>query len=221
MTAIRFVYDAEKDAENFIKGASSVNNKKPTKLQELYMEKHGADFNPSKVLAFLEERNVAEGFDFAEIAKTMERNWGGIGKKFMSRVESIFKVTLPQPVVTAYLSTNSRCTYNIPGGYFFVYVGAESPNSYLMHELLHFYTWYAIHPIYEERGLSEGDYNDMKESLTQLLNEEFADLMDGSEDLGYPQHKALRQRIRAVWPDKKDVRALVETLLKVCKDLTN
>lgn len=80
-----------------------------------------------------------------------------------------------------------------------------------MHELFHFYTWQAFHKTLK-KGFSEERYNDIKESLTELFNLEFADLMGGAKDKGYAQHKAMRDKIRAIWTKNKNIKNLVRQL---------
>ena len=78
-----------------------------------------------------------------------------------------------------------------------------------MHELLHFYTWYAFHDELMGHGVDEKRYNDIKESLTELLNLEFPDLMAGILDKGYPQHAKTRQKVRELWIATKDLHRTV------------
>ena len=82
-----------------------------------------------------------------------------------------------------------------------------------MHELLHFYTWHAFGKKLIDEGLSRLVYNDIKESLTELLNVEFKDLLDGAVDKGYPQHQEIRAKIRNLWETEKDINKLVLNLL--------
>jgi hypothetical protein len=63
-----------------------------------------------------------------------------------------------------------------------------------MHELLHFYTWHTFGKKLLDQGLLKLVYNNIKESLTEILNLEFSDLMGGKLDSGYPQHQAMRQK---------------------------
>jgi hypothetical protein len=82
-----------------------------------------------------------------------------------------------------------------------------------MHELLHFYTWQVFFEELKRKGLSGLRYNDIKESLTELLNLEFSDLMGGGVDKGYGQHQEMRKKIRDLWPKNKDIKALVNNLV--------
>ena len=74
-----------------------------------------------------------------------------------------------------------------------------------MHELWHFYTWYGL-GVGQEEKLGKQKYNDLKESLTVLLNKECADLFPiDFTDKGYPQHKELREKILKFWSNDKNV----------------
>ncbi len=74
-----------------------------------------------------------------------------------------------------------------------------------MHEYWHLYTWYKFGVIWEEK-LGKQKYNDIKESLTVLLNIECKDLFpENKKDIGYPQHQELREKIIKIWNETKDI----------------
>ncbi len=203
-----FTYNLEKDAENFLKSLNSQNNKKRTKFQEEYIAVCSEDFDEQKVREFIQRYLKENTIDTAEKLREIENNWKLIEDEFIKRCEKIFSFTCPD-LITVYLTTNNRCTYNIPENYFFVYLNSKSTNAILMHELFHFYTWHAIGKQLVDNGLSKENYNDIKESLTELLNIEFADLMDGIVDEGYPQHQELRARIRESWNEYRDLQKVI------------
>ena len=83
----------------------------------------------------------------------------------------------------------------------------------VMHELWHFYTWYALGVDQEER-LGKQKYNDLKEALTVLINIECKDLLKkGVEDKGYPQHQGIRQKILKYWETDRNLKNLWEYLV--------
>src|SRR6266481_5838761 len=177
---IAFSYDIDKDAQNFIKSARSINNIKPTKLQELYIIEQGENFDLIKVNAFIEKYVGENKIDLVLTASEIDKNWQRIEQEFVRRTENIFG---PYPTdIHAYLSINSRCTYDINQNYFFVFIAGKNTNAIIMHELLHFYTWHRLHSVLIKRGISPEKYNDLKESLTEFLNFEYKDLMEGYED---------------------------------------
>ena len=210
---IAFSYNIDKDIENIINGTRAVNSKKPTKFQNLFTEKYGDNFEKENVKTFIEEQDKINGFDAnKEIAATEER-WKIAEPIFIERVEKIFGISYPTPIINVYLTHNERCTYNIEENYFFVKIGSEFSNNTVMHELLHFYTWHAFGKKLLDDGLSKLAYNDVKEALTEILNLGFSDLLGGKLDSGYPQHQEMRQKIRNLWPDKKNIFLMVQELI--------
>jgi hypothetical protein len=204
---ISFAYNLEKDTENFFKSFNSVNSKKPTKLQELYLNEVG-DLNPAKVALFLQNQKI----DIQTKRNEIESAWRSIEKTAIDRMEKLFGIDLPKNIIV-YLSLNSRCTYNIADNYFFVYVNAKAPNSTIAHELLHFYTWYAFQGKLEIQGISKELYNEIKESLTVLLNTDFVDLFGENTDSGYTQHQEMRTKIRQMRIEGKEVEEIIQILI--------
>jgi hypothetical protein len=210
---LRFAYNIEKDIENFINGTRAVNSKKPTKFQISFSEKYGDNFEAEKVKTFIEERDKINGFNVNKEIVAVEERWKIAEPIFIERAEKIFGISYPVPIITVYLTHNERCTYNIEQNYFFVRIGSEFSNNTIMHELLHFYTWHAFGKKLLDDGFSKLAYNDIKESLTELLNLEFSDLMNGKRDEGYPQHRDMRAEIQKIWPVHKNISELTQKLL--------
>ncbi|OGZ34298.1 MAG: hypothetical protein A3I88_02025 [Candidatus Portnoybacteria bacterium RIFCSPLOWO2_12_FULL_39_9] len=209
-----FTYNLDKDIENIINGTRAENSKKPTKFQTSFSEKYGDNFQAGRVKAFIEEQDKINGFDADKEITAIEEKWKIAEPIFIERVEKIFGISYPAPITTVYLTHNERCTYNIQENYFFVKIGSEFSNNTIMHELLHFYTRHAFGKKLLDEGLSKLAYNDAKESLTELLNLEFPDLLNGKSDNGYPQHKEMREKVRALWLKQKDISFLIQELVK-------
>ena len=207
---ITFSYNTDKDIENFLGSVKSVNSKKHTASQLKYIEKYGEDFNKDNLSKFIQE--LTQGSDVYKVVSRIEDAWRKIESEFLRRVENIFG-TFPQKNIVAFLTTNNRCTYNIDKGYFFVSIYSKSANRTIMHELLHFYTWYAYGEKLMREGLSKEKYNDIKESLTIILNSDFADLMEGAIDEGYPQHQEMRAEINKLWLESRDMNKIFETMI--------
>ena len=83
-----------------------------------------------------------------------------------------------------------------------------------MHELWHFYTWYGLGADQEEK-LGKQKYNDLKESLTVLLNVECEDLLpSGVIDTGYSQHQETREKILVYWKKNRNIKNLWNYLVE-------
>lgn len=211
---LHFDYNIDKDIENFINGTRAINSKKPTKFQIAFSEKYGDNFESEKIKSFIHEQDKTNNFDANKEIMAIEERWKIAEPIFIKRVEKIFGISYPVPIITVYLTHNERCTYNIEQNYFFVRSGSEFSNNTLMHELLHFYTWHAFGRKLLDEGLPKLAYNDIKESLTELLNLEFFDLLNGKPDSGYPQHQEMRAEIKRLWLDRKSVKEIVDGILR-------
>jgi hypothetical protein len=73
-----------------------------------------------------------------------------------------------------------------------------------MHLYFHEFYWKDV-----EKKIGSKKTGDLKESLTVLLNSEFKDLFI-SPDLGYEEHKELRNFILKSWKEEKDFEKLLD-----------
>lgn len=203
---LNFKYDLEKDIENFIKSAKSVNSKKPTGVMQKYIDTYGENFVAENLKKFITE--ILKEVDANQIISDITSRWSDIEDEFIVRSEKIFGCSYPVEEVTVFLTTNSRCTYNTIEKYFFVSIPrADVAHVTIMHELFHFYTKEAF-----ESVISKEKYNDIKEALTVLINIEYADLMGDAKDEGYPQHAEMRQTITNLWTEGKNMKEMVAIL---------
>ena len=209
-----FSFDIHKDVENFKKGIGSINNRNLTKFQEQYVQENGPDFEELKIQKFIEKFLKENNIDVFQKEKEIRENWNSIEETFFQRCDDIFKIKFERNI-HVYLTTNSKCTYNTREGYFFVnMMQMKHVNAIIMHELLHFYTHEVFRSELLGKGFYELQYNDIKESLTELLNVEFADLMGGVSDNGYPQHQEMRLKIRNLWNEKRDLEYVIDEMTK-------
>lgn len=204
-----FSYELERDVENFIHSSHSVNSDKKTSFQMLYSKEFGENLAPDQVREFILKYLRNYSIDIAREIERIEIGWKSIEADFLTRAEAMFGYEYTKNI-TVYLTTNNRCTYNIEKSYFFVYLGSTFPNAIIMHELFHFYTWFAFHDYLKQKDISPKDYNDLKESLTELLNIELSDLMNGAIDYGYSQHLELRTQIKALWAKSKNLKSVID-----------
>ena len=116
-----------------------------------------------------------------------------IEQKFFNKIEEIFLINLPFKNIKVYLTTNDRCSYFLKDGSFFISVFTKNPKRIIMHELFHFYTYYAFKK--ELDFFDQAKNYDLKELLVEILNLECYDLMD-TLDEGYERHKKLREVVK-------------------------
>ncbi len=195
---VTFAYDKEKDIWCLLnKGKSSSNSQTSTKVYEQYLAAFGESLNEETASSFIDIYLAEKGIDIKEHVLKYQREWDKVSEEFEKKATAIFGVSLPCDV-TAFLTINNRNPYSIKDNSFFVSVPGYVRKT-VMHELWHFYTWYGFGEGEEER-LGKQKYNDLKESLTVLLNLECGDLLpQGILDNGYPQHQELREQIVQFW----------------------
>lgn len=213
---IIFAYDIEKDAENYIIASKSVNNKQPTVMQATYIAECGHIFNIKTLILFIEKYIKNNQLDMAKEALNIEKAWETIENEFFKRIKELFGMDYPKNIIHAYLTTDTRCSYNIDHGLFFVSAIKQKHNKTIMHELMHFWTWHRFQEEVRNGNLTELQYNNVKEALTELLNIVFSDLLD-SIDMGYPQHKNMRRTVRETWERTHDIKQTFDAVATIAR----
>jgi hypothetical protein len=210
---LNFKYDKEKDVWCLLnKGKSSSNSQMPTKVYEQLVASCGENPTAEETSKFIDGYISEKNIKIDEYITECQKTWDAIADKYQSRAEQIFKAAIPNGIVV-HLTINNRCPYDIEKGYFFVSMSnSSSVAKTIMHELWHFYTWYGL-GAHQLEKLGSQKYNDLKEALTVLLNIEYEDLLpSGVQDEGYPQHKALREKVIELWSKDKDIHQLWDAL---------
>jgi hypothetical protein len=211
---IDFVYDIEKDILNYIAGSKSINHKgEQSAATSAYLEKYG-EFEEGNLRTFINDRILERSLDFPSLIQIMQSDWDNIESIAIERIEGIFRTKIPHELITAYLTTNGRCSYNIEKGYFFVSPAIENVRKTVIHELFHFYTWYGYHDELMKNGMNNSDYNDIKESFTELLNIEFVDILGENSDAGYEIQMKMRESVRELWLEYRDIEKIIRGLAK-------
>jgi len=175
-------------------------------MQALYIAEYGTGFTDRELETFITKYIATQKLSLSDETERIENAWRPLEQEFLKRVEFVFGIKNSLDTVQVFLTTDTRCSYNIEHGYFFVSVSRPFQNKTIMHELLHFWTWWKFHEEVESKRMTDQHYNDVKESLTELLNIEFGDLLGEAHDDGYPQHQKMREIVRQTWLETKDIR---------------
>ena len=213
MTKIVFEYNPAKEFDNFRNTSKSVNHRKPTERYLFYLKNYGKLDRP-KVIRFVNDYISNNKIDIKAVLKKIEKRWDKVEKYFFQRADKIFRNNLPEDKIFAYLTIDNRCSYSFGKKYFFIHLNINQTNRTIMHELLHWYFWHnggkKIEKVYGKKI-----FNDIKESLTVLLNIEFQDILKGVKDLGYPQHQKLRKLIEKKYKQSGNIYETIDHCLKI------
>lgn len=209
-----FTYNRDRDIWCVLNyGKISTNSPTPTKIYADLTNQYGEHVSKDETNTFIESYTAKNQIDTTAIVQTFQNSWDSISFEYQKRAENIFGIVLPRDV-TGYLTINNRCPYSIEHDMFYVSTANQNTaNKTAMHELWHFYTWFKYGIEWQEK-LGAQKYNEIKESLTVLLNVECKDLLpEDITDNGYPQHQELREKILSIWSQDKNMDRLWHALV--------
>lgn len=130
-------------------------------------------------------------------------------REIFSRMEKVTERKIYRNTFTCFVTTFPRAPYDYHRGYVWLPVvwPKETYVRTFVHELLHFQTY----AYWQERclkKLNQKEFENLKEALTVILNEEFMDLIVWP-DKGYEMHKKLREKLLEAWRANKNFDALI------------
>lgn len=194
---VTFKYDPARETFPLQFSLGSQNNPNPTKFA-LEVQAAGIDISDTdSVSRFCQDKIHQAGIDMAARIAEISKAWLSVQTQAERRFQKVFQTDFDLGSITGYLTLNQRCPYSIKGRFFFVRSDTPQPIQICLHELMHFYAHQLFEKDFSPTPIFTS-FNDFKESLTVLLNTEFADLIDGP-DKGYPQHQEMRQYILDSW----------------------
>lgn len=222
MSLLNFKYNLEKDAWNWVRTA------KDKDVFGLDWKKEVVPI-PPHLLEKLVKESQAQGKKLAQdwiqnnknfsykkelIEKEIEAlslAWAEKEKIFIERLEKITGKPFKRRRFAGYFTTLFICPYDYEEAWFMVSMWHSLPRQIgtICHELLHFHFIDHYRELLLRKGLSEKNFEDLKESLTFLLNVEFTDICLVEEE-GYPDHQNLRKRLELLWKEKQDFNWLIE-----------
>ncbi len=198
-------YSLKKDIINHQIIAHAKYKGKESKVTKLFNQRFGNDYSEDNLSQFIAGFVDYNKINFDERLLEIQASWSKIEIEYKRRMDLLFGCDYPLQQLTAYLTTNDRCA--IASDYFFVTVFSQQTKRIICHELFHFYTYYIFGD--QLKAMSEKQHYDIKESLIELLNLEFLDLIEAPES-SYPGHELLREFIKRNWEKEKNIFQLFE-----------
>lgn len=230
MPKVSFKYDYKKDARSWVLIARGQQDKWGMTAQQRvgFMPQHLLD----KITKH--DRKSAEALVYKYILanpkkkmyqlvieeqlRAVENIWGKIEKEYFRRLAKITQKPIFWNNFGCYLTTGRMCPYNTKEKWFMISklhpLGANIIT--ICHEIfhlqfLHYYEKYCL------QFLSQQQKEDLKESITFILNTDFGDLLVGYDN-GYPNHQELREKLKLVWSKEKDFKKFLDKAIKITKE---
>lgn len=229
MLNLNFSYDREKDALNWVLQAKDVNpafgisyqaSVAPIPKRILTQIIKNNDKESVKIVLdyfnHSQRQNLKEEFIQLKI-ESLQKLWLNKGETLINRLEKILG-PFQNETVNAYITTLYICDYSYQEKYFYLslYHSLALNFTIIAHELAHFLFYQNFQKFCQK--LNENQLQDLKESVTVLLNtKEFNDILL-IEDQGYQPHQKLRRLILVNWNKERDLKKIIN---KIIQELTS
>lgn len=141
--------------------------------------------------------------------KEVQNILGQKQKEVFSRMKKVTGKKIYRGAFTYFLTTFPRAPYDYCRGYVWIPIiwPKETYIRTFVHELLHFQT-YAYWQKRCLKKLTREEFENLKEALTVILNEEFMDLIIWP-DKGYRMHENLRKKLLKFWQKNRNFNKLI------------
>lgn len=147
--------------------------------------------------------------------KALEKSWRTVEKKYFTTLEQLTQKPIFTTDFICYITTGTMCPYDEKENHFFSSMWHDIPFSIttICHEVMHLQFLRYYRNRLKKKGMRVNQIEDLKESLTFLLNEpEFKDIILSSDN-GYPSHQKLRAQLQEIWRKDKNFQHLIKQSL--------
>ena len=141
-----------------------------------------------------------------------QQRWSKINGTYFQRLGEILNIKISTDnLYTAFLTQAGSCPFNTRESWFMVRINDEDVNNVVCHEIMHIEFERAYGMYCRNLGLPVNLFEDTREALTTLLNEEMSDILP-HPDYGYKEHQELREEIKKLWNKEKDLKYLLDKI---------
>jgi hypothetical protein len=149
----------------------------------------------------------------------LQKAWKIVEKKYFQDLESLLQKPIYLENFGCYFTTGLMCPYNEKENWFMVSMWHSIPFSIttICHEIMHLQFLHYYKDYLKKKGLENNQIEDLKESLTFLLNEPGFNKIILCQDNGYPEHKKIRDSLRKIWKNNKNFRVFLDKAINLIK----
>ena len=143
--------------------------------------------------------------------ESLEKSWRTIEKKYFETLSKITNRPIFRNDFYCYFTTGLMCPYNEKENWFMVSMWHSIPASIttICHEIMHLQFLHYYKDYLSKKELKNNQIEDLKESLTFLLNEPEFNKIILCQDNGYPEHAKLRKKLKDIWLKNKNFQNLI------------
>jgi hypothetical protein len=230
MSKIKFNYDAKKDAWSWVLIAKDKN------LWGLNWKNEIA-FIPEELLSKILKSSFSQAVKITELhiknnpfrkykklimkqeMKSLQKSWNAVEQSYFKILAEVTGKPIFSKTFGCYWTTGFMCPYNQKENWFMVSFWHSLPFSIttICHEIMHLQFLHYYENYLKNKGLNKNQIEDLKESLTFLLNEPEFEKIILSNDFGYPEHARLRKKLRNIWLKDKDFAKLIDKAVLMLK----
>ncbi|MFA5248346.1 MAG: hypothetical protein WC415_03815 [Patescibacteria group bacterium] len=147
----------------------------------------------------------------------LQKAWRFVEKKYFEILESVIQKPIFIDSFGCYFTTGLMCPYNEKENWFMVSMWHSIPFSIttICHEIMHLQFLHYFKAYLKKKGLKNNQIEDLKESLTFLLNEPEFNKIIMCKDVGYPEHIKLRKKLQNIWLKNKNFQNLIDEAIMI------
>jgi len=223
MNKVNFKYDLEKDAWSWVLIAKDKNlwgfswRDQIAHISDELLEKiEKASFSSaSKIVEEYIKNDPGKEYKdkvmFLEM-QALEKSWKLVEKEYFKVLAEITQKPIFFDKFDCYFTKGLMCPYNDKENWFMVSMWHSIPFSIttICHEIMHLQFLHYYKNYLKKQGLKKEQIEDLKESLTFLLNEPEFENIILSDDNGYPNHQKLRKKLQKIWQNEKDFQKFLD-----------
>ena len=147
----------------------------------------------------------------------LKKAWKLREKAYFKILEDITQKPILCDIFTCYFTSGFMCPYNEKENWFMasMWHSAAFSITTICHEIIHLHFLSHYRGYLLKKGLNNEQIENLKESLTFLLNESEFNSVILCNDNGYPAHRKLREQLKQIWSKDRNFQNLIDKAIQL------